>query len=358
MDKNYLTPKLRLVQGDCFTGNDKDGNGQPLRDQQGNLITKWFIAAAGRKGDPLVEAFKAKLEAFARFIAPQFFSGPGGACTHPKFSYKIIDGDGMDDNGKPNSQKAGFAGHWVFKFDSTFAPRCYQAGKYAPAEQLSVQGGVNPIPRGDYIRVAGSLDFNGQTNKPGIKVYFNMVEWVELGERIISGPDAATVFGGGAVAPNAAPGYGQVPAPAHMSAGVGAGMPPLPPGIAPAAAVTYQAAPAYAAQGHTVDSLRAAGQGQTDAQLAAAGWLVAVAAPVAPPAPPAPPVPVAPHYGALQPPLPPGGSVVPPPPPAPTAPANAAPGFRMVDPSANYAGMIALGWTDQTLVQHGHMVPL
>jgi len=30
----------------------------------------------------------------------------------------------------------------------------------------------------------------------------------------------------------------------------------------------------------------------------------------------------------------------------------------MVDPNNNYAAMIAQGWTDQTLVQHNHMVPL
>lgn len=366
MDKNYLSPQLRLVQGDCFTGAETDLQGNKLRDQSGKEITKWFIACAGRKGDPLVEAFKAKLEQFARFIAPQFFTGPGGACTHPKFSFKIVDGDGVDDNGKSNAGKPGFAGHWVFKFDSTFAPRCYQAGKYAPAEQLAMQAGVNPIPRGDYVRVAGSLDFNGQQQKPGIKTYFNMVEWCAQGERIISGPDAATVFGGGAT-PNAAPGYAPAPGQAPMYAGAVAGMPPPPPGIAAAAAVTYQAAPQYAAQGHTVDSLRASAPGVPDAQLVAQGWLVAVAAPApaappAPPTPPAPPAPpqtpVQPHYAAMSPPLAPGGSAPPPPPAAPAAPANGAPGMRMVNPAWAYTDAIAAGWTDATLVQNGHMVPL
>lgn len=351
MDKNYLSPQLRLVQGDCFTGADTDLQGNKLRDQSGKEITKWFIACAGRKGDPLVEAFKAKLEQFARFIAPQFFTGPGGACTHPKFSFKIVDGDGVDDNGKSNAGKPGFAGHWVFKFDSTFAPRCYQAGKYAPAEQLAMQAGVNPIPRGDYVRVAGSLDFNGQQQKPGIKTYFNMVEWCAQGERIISGPDAATVFGGGAATTPAAPTMAPPPAP----------------GAAPAA-VTYQPSAQYAAQGHTVDTLRAAAPGVPDAQLVAQGWLVAVAAPApaAPPAPPAPPsppapppqTPVQPHYAAMSPPLAPGGSAPPPPPAAPAAPANGAPGMRMVNPAWAYTDAIAQGWTDATLVQNGHMVPL
>lgn len=341
MAENFLSPELRLVQGDCFVGQDKNMQGQPHKDKAGNPLTKWFVSCAGRKGDVAVEAFKAKIEAFARVALPQFFNGT--QCLHPKFSMKIVDGDGVDDNGKANATKPGFAGHWVFKFGSNYAPRCFQAGKWTPADQLQIIGGINPIPRGDYVKIAGSMDGNADPMKPGVYVNLGMVEWQRLGERIITGPDAAAIFGGHA-------------APAPVAGYV------APPSL-PAVAVSYQVAPAYAAQGHTLDTLRASGQ--TDAAMVAAGWIVAVSAPspvvMAPPPMPAPapapaPLPVAPHPGILAP-LPPAGSA--PMPPAPAQTASAAPGFRMANPAGPaYAGYIAQGWTDATLVQNGLMVPL
>lgn len=370
MKKDFLSPKLRLIQGDCFVGNDKNKSGQPKTDKSGNPVTTWFIAAAGQKGVPDVEAFKTMIEQEARMTAPQWFN-PDGSCKHPKFAFKIMDGDGIDDDGKPNANKPGMAGHWVFKFSSNYAPRCFQAGKYMPQDMLQyVPGGVNPIPRGDYIHVSGTMEFNSDNAKPGMYVNLGMVVWVGLGERIISGPDAATVFAGigapGGV-PQPVPGYGAIAAP------VAPGMPPQPPGVAPTpplpvAAVTYQPAPQYAAQNHTVESLRAAAPGKTDAELAVMGWLVAVAAPVAPPAnpippqPPVAPVPVQPHPAALMPPaapLPPGSAPTPPA-PAPTAAATggAPPGFRMTEPGAQYAAYLAQNWNDALLIQHGKMAPL
>lgn len=60
------------------------------------------------------------------------------------------------------------------------------------------------------------------------------------------------------------------------AAPVGAPPPPPPPAAAPPApaAVNYVPSPTLAAQGHTLDTLRAAAPGKSDAQLAADGWFV------------------------------------------------------------------------------------
>ena len=309
----FLTPKLRLVQGDAFKAQDKDMDGKLLVNDDGTPYVKYFIAAAGRKGDPGVEAFKAQLEAEARKAWPALFQGPGGTCTNPNFAYKYIDGDGYDTNGVANSGKEGFAGHWVFRFSTGFPPKIYALGKYDPmTDQLAVVNGVNPVPRGYFIRVAGTIKSNGNAKKPGISVYHNMVEFNEVGPLIVSGPNAASVFGGG--------------------------------GGSPAFTMTAKA------NGLTREQYLAT-PGWTDALLIEQGYMTA-AAPV--------PVPVQPHTAILAPapaPLAPAGSA--PAPPAPAQIALAAAGFKMANPAgATYQTYIDAGWTDAGLVQHGHMVPV
>lgn len=343
---DFRTPKLRLLQGDCFEAQTKNMQGQPLVDKQGNPTQRYFIAAGGRKGDPEVEAFKAKIETEGRTAFPHLFTGPGGACTHPAFSSKIIDGDGFDGNGKPNANKEGFAGHWVFKFGSTYAPRCFAAGRYDETQRL---GPVPGIPRGNYIRVAGTMEGNGDAMKPGIYVNLNMIEFTESGPLIISGPDAASVFGGAPAAAVAPPPAAAVAPPPGAVAPPPAAAGPIYTMLPAAGGVSREA---HHAQGWT-DDLLVQHQKMAITMPAAA----AVAPPPAAVAPP-PHVPVAPHPGILAPaPQPLGGS-------APTAPpavqiAAAAPGFRMANPAGHtYAAYIAQGWTDAALAQNGHMVAL
>lgn len=344
MADNLYTPELRLVQGDAFKGNDKNMQGQPKVSTSGQPYTTWFVACAGRKGDPAVEEMKRMWEQQARAAWPQLHNGPGGACTNPKFSIKIVDGDGYDDNGVHNGTKQGFAGHWIFKFSSGYAPRCFQFGKWKPAEELrKMPGGPDPIPLGCYVKVSYSLASNQNTQKPGMYVNLHMIAFTRPGDPIVTGVNPALAFGDSAGAASV-PGYAPAPA-----------MAPPP---APVPAMTYSVSPALAAQGHTLESLRASGQ--TDANMVAQGWLIAVAAPVTPPQPPAPPaapnppqVAVAPAPGILT-----AGSVAAPPPPAPTAVAPAAPGFKMADPTGTpYAGYIGAGWTDAQLIANNLMVP-
>ena len=226
MKQEFLTPVGRLVQGDPFEAQTKNMQGQPLMTQSGQPTQRYFIAVAFPKmvnGQPNAEfaALWQKLEATGRAGFPGLNLLPpwDPAC---RFSWKVMDGDGVDDNGKPNANKEGFAGQWVVKFQSSFAPRCFHAGHYAPHEQIQ---DPKLIKRGYFVRVAGTVEGNGNAQKPGIYVNLSMVELAGQGPEIVSGPDAASIFGGNPVAQLPA---GATPLPMHAAAG---GLPgSLPPG--------------------------------------------------------------------------------------------------------------------------------
>ena len=103
----FLTPVGRLVQGDCFEPQTKDQNGVPLTiktgPNAGQPTQKYFVAVAFKKTDAEFAKLKAMFEATARAAFPQLFPTPGGPCVNLNFSWKIVDGDGLDQNGKPNS---------------------------------------------------------------------------------------------------------------------------------------------------------------------------------------------------------------------------------------------------------------
>lgn len=239
MKTDFLTPVGRLVQGDPFEAQTKNMQGQPLMTMSGQPTQRYFIALAFAKNNPPnhptapnqpnaeFAAFYQKLVDTARGSFPALFNAQG-QCSHPRFSWKLMDGDGVDDNGKSNATKEGFAGHWVVKFSSSFAPRCFHAGHYQPHEQIQ---DPKAIQRGYFVRVAGTIEGNENPTKPGLYVNLSMVELAGVGPIISSGPDASAVFGGAAA---------QLPAgaqPLPMNAGAMPGAAPFPlPGASIAAA--------------------------------------------------------------------------------------------------------------------------
>lgn len=246
---DFLSPVGRLVQGDPFEAQTKNMQGQPLMTQSGQPTQRYFIGVAFAKNDPLFPAFYQKMMEVARASFPALFNAQG-QCSHPRFSWKIADGDGVDDNGKPNANKEGFAGHWVVKFSSSFAPRCFHAGHYAPHEQIQ---DPKAIPRGYFVRVAGTIEGNDQPTKPGLYMNLNMVELSGVGPIITSGPDASAVFGGTAAAlpagaqalpmhaGAAAPGFSL---PGSAPVGVAPGLPTMPSQTAAMPVTTSPSSPA------------------------------------------------------------------------------------------------------------------
>lgn len=255
MGLQFVTPVGRLVQGDVFTAQTKDKNGQPLTvktgPNKGQPTQRYFMAIAVPKfveqNGQLVQnqefaQWYAALQAEGRAAYPQLFNAQG-QCTHPRFAWKVADGDGVDNDGKPNSGKPGHAGHWIIKFGSSFAPKVLNSdGRYITEPSA--------IKRGYYVRVAGNAQKNEGSEVPGLYINHEAVELVAYGEEIKTGIDAVAVFGGTA--------RGYVPPGASATPVAGAPM-AQPAGLQPTAK----------AQGMSVEQWRASGW--TDDQLIAQG---------------------------------------------------------------------------------------
>lgn len=336
------SPKGRFVQGDAFEPQTKDQQGNPLTiktgPNAGQPTQRYFMGVAYPKSDPTTLPYLMEIARAAAASWPAYF--PQGASqqpplfgsTHPRFSMKVMDGDGVDDNGKPNAQKDGFAGHWVVKYSSAFAPKVYEAGKYSEMERVDIDRAKHSLlKRGYFVRIGASFEGNGNDQRPGMYSNLQMVEIVHAGPEITSGPDGAAVFGGGA--PAATTPLPTLPTPA----------PAAPAGLVPVPGAA-----------HSIEALRAAGW--TDDQIVAGGYATRPL-PVSPPV--APPVP---SPAASTPPVPAPAPVTPSPSSPPPAPYSGymhppAPA-RVMLPAAQgqtYEAMIAAGWTDALLVQHGMM---
>jgi hypothetical protein len=320
----------------------------------------YLIASDG--GNPEWDTFNKKLKEAAATAWPAFFpQGGTGACTNPKFSWKIQDGDGFDHMGVSVATKPGFAGHWIVKFDTNFPIKVYNEGHFAPHEELQQPEKI--VKRGYWVRVYGELKSNMATGTqvPGIVLYPNLVSFLggRREDEIISGPDAQQALGGqGAFAGWRPDGISTVPgAPVGLPAPGGLPLPtpgaglPLPPAsIAAPVAPQYQVRADLAAQGHTMQSLAAHGMPE---QLVAAGYLTVMT-----PAPAPLPAPGLPAPGGLPLPTPgglpaPGGLPLPPAALVPAAPQYALiPG--LVAQGVTIEALIAKGWTPDALVQAGH----
>ena len=342
------SPRGRFVQGDAFEAQTTDQQGAPLTiktgPNAGQPTKRWFMAVAFPKNDPATLPYLMQIAGYGARSWPAYFpagatqSAPLFGCTHPRFSMKITDGDGIDDNGKPNKDKAGFAGHYVVKYSTSIqAPGVWQEPNFDEMARISDS---KMLPRGYYVKVNHTIQSNDNDQRPGLYVNLDKVAICadQQGAEVIqSGPTAAEAFGASGAAPAAS-------------------TPPVPGAAAPAGIIANPGVDlaAYRAAGWTDDLLVQHGHATRPAP---------VATPPLPASPPAaPPVPTP---AASTPPVPAAAPVTPSPsnpapPPyegfmAPTPPA--APAHVML-PAANgatYEAMIAAGWTDAQLVQHGMM---
>ena len=228
---DFISPVCRLVQGQPSLQVKKNQKtGLPEKDEQGNVIMESFIAVAIRKDDPQLMPFYNLFAQTARAEFPHLFDAQGN-CTHPRFAWKIQDGDGKDTNGQSVAGKPGFAGHYIFKMTTRFAPKCYHYGKYDPSQVI--QNPDEVIKRGYFVRVSGSIKGNGvkpqdTSNVPGLFVSHSMIELVAFGEEIHSGPDASAVFGAQPIAGALPAGASQTPLVPPAASGNGLAPPALP----------------------------------------------------------------------------------------------------------------------------------
>src|SRR6478735_7621699 len=133
-----LSPVGRQVQGNILQVNTTDRNGKPLLTLDGKPKTSVFFAMAFEKTPGVTEWFREphpmwlQIYNAARTAFPQDFD-PNTGLLHPhikNFAFKIMDGDGYDDDGKSNREKPGMAGHWVMKFASSYPARLTHGNSY------------------------------------------------------------------------------------------------------------------------------------------------------------------------------------------------------------------------------------
>jgi len=201
---DVLFPEGRLVSGHpmiVFTPTDK--HGKPKTKQDGvTPATQWSIGVAIPKngqdwkatqwGQQIVQAAQDPVEGYSL-----------AETNSPYFSWKVTDGDSTIPNKKGNVpvEQEGYKGHWVvFMSTQLSAPKCYHKDKYDPMQQIQNK---DEIKKGDYVRVYCNVKGNKPSDTPGVYINPSMVSLERVGEPIASGysgPAAADVFGGGALA--------------------------------------------------------------------------------------------------------------------------------------------------------------
>lgn len=276
----------RIVQGDVNQAQPpkKDpatkqvkinpATGQPYPGQ-------YFVALAVPKNDPNWPAIKAGLDAEAKAAWPQFFGTPPAGlvigpelpvgCTNPKFANKIIDGDGHDDQGQPYSAKEGYAGHWVVKIASQYAPKVWS---WRNGWEETIHTGVK-VKCGDYVSISGTCVSNQSQQSPGMYMNLGAVAFEREGPAIVSAaavdPNAAFGARGGNGVPAVTPPPPAVTTPPSATA-TGTDAAPPPPHTAymdpPAAGPTMTAKAGGKSYQSFIDA------GWNEAQLREHGYIV------------------------------------------------------------------------------------
>lgn len=322
--RNLTTPTGRLVAGDVYRGNDKDAEGKPR-----------VIKNGPNAGQPAVQFFYAL--AIQKTPGKQWWEEPWGALIFqagaeafpnayqsPAFAWKVTDGDSQIPNkrGKKPCDQEGYKGCWVLKFTSGFAPTIHNANG---SERITAPDAVK---LGYYVQIAGNVVGNGSPNQPGVFLNGSMIALQGYGPEIIVGPDASQV------------GFGQGPLPAGASAvplgamsAAGAPGTPAMPGApaAPGAAAPMPGAPAIPGAVPSTPVL---------------------STPASAPAVPTVAVTPNPAFAGM-----PAAAGVPAVPGAPAVPAAPVRRMTAAAQGASYEQMIANGWNDQLLIQHGMMLP-
>ena len=296
-----MFPVSRLVQGSLYAWSDKDFKGNPIIAADGTPGKSWYFATAIAKD---VNPHWAATD-WGKIIWETGHRGyPNGQAQGRNFAWKIIDGDSVElsegKNPKRWCDREGFKGHWVVKFNSRYPIRIVSADGTREITEPDM------VKRGYFVQVWGLVKSDGHIEKPGIFLNVKAVAFSAYGEEIKGADVDTSTVGFSAVSLPA--GASVIPV-GGMTPGIGAppaqSAPPVPP-VPPA----VTAAPPV-----TPNHQFVAGPG---AAVAVPG---AVAAPPAPPPPPVAPV-------------------------------------RQMLPAANgatYEQLIAAGWTDALLVQHGMM---
>jgi len=279
MTDSYLLAG-RQVQGSLSDPNTKNKEGQPLLNKDNSPRCEFFIGLAVPKNSPEWPAFIQAITAAAQNGHPQAMNAPG-------FSWKWFDADTLvDTQGVPYSAREGFAGNYIVKLSTGFAPMCCTA----------LDGPLHEIPainikRGDYLQVGWSTAPNTSSQSPGVYINLHQVQLIGYGPEIKSGPSIQETFNQPVALPAGASATPVGPSPVTPVAPPVAPVTPVTPvapPVAPVAPVTpnpavmepppptvaapYTMSPAAVAAGITYEALK--GKGWSDEQMNQHGHIV------------------------------------------------------------------------------------
>jgi hypothetical protein len=194
-DDQILTPVGRLVQGDCFKAQTHDQDRKLLLNKSGPNAgkprVKYFIALAISKTAPGIDEILEKIRNAARMAFPRMFDAAGNPTATVALKYSDGDDATANKDGLRPCDREGFAGNWILRFESGFAPKCYTFGG---AERIPEDDGR--VKTGYFVRVYGNVRGNGSTQNPGVFLSPRAVELVGYGPEINTGVNAAAIFGG------------------------------------------------------------------------------------------------------------------------------------------------------------------
>lgn len=205
----FVTPVARLIHGHPLKQNTRTNEvtKQPLIGKDGQPVKEVYIGIAIPKGGESTwkdtewgkQIVMAALDAENGYMQAQV--------DRDDFSFKVVDGDSPipNQNGHAPNSDPYKRGHWVLNLATRIPYPSYHVGKYSPLDAIQ---DVNAIKLGDYVRVSVVAKGNKPAKSPGVYLNPNMLELSRPGEAIIregNGPDAASVFGGGAPVPVSTP---------------------------------------------------------------------------------------------------------------------------------------------------------
>jgi hypothetical protein len=239
----FTSPVGRIVWGSLYEPNTKDFDGNPLVVKKGVDAGKPTQRYEFGLAVPKTQAHFANEPGWGQLLwATAHTAFPGGdnsPAMRADFSWKITDGDSTVIPPKSKSKikpcdREGFAGHWVLKYSSSFAPKVYDARDINNPVLLEGKDAVVP---GYAVQVIGTAAGN-TGNSPGIYLNHGAVGLrAYLPEIRTGGVDVTGKFGGALPAGSTqvpAAGFATPSAPAPAAAAPSASPPP--PAALPAAA--------------------------------------------------------------------------------------------------------------------------
>ena len=192
---------------------------QPKLNKVGQPRQAWTFGVAFPKAEFQASIWPLMLQEVGSVYPPTPHTN-GMPSAPPKFAWKYIDGDGIDDEGKPYNLREGYAGCYILNFSTELkAPGLFKWNG-ASYDQLA----PDAIKTGDYIVVGATMKANvpqDKTETPGLYMNPEGVQFIAYGPEIISQGtvDPMTMFKGQTYA--LPPGASATP----IGGGAGVGMP-------------------------------------------------------------------------------------------------------------------------------------